>query len=147
MAQRIFFVVVLLRTPEVRHEDDRPPAVEHLEDGGDGRPDARLVRHVPLVVERHIEIHPDDGPLAPEIVIVNRIHNCEVLVPENYQTVSGENRTAKLETVLDLQRERTPRLRHLLRPHAPPPAYGLLPPPPLQRPQKGPPMKIHIFLR
>ena len=64
MAQRIFFVVVLLRTPEVRHEDDRPPAVEHLEDGGDGRPDARLVRHVPLVVERHIEIHPDDGPLA-----------------------------------------------------------------------------------
>ena len=75
LLKREFRVVILLGASQVRHQDHRAAALEHLFDGGDGRPDAGVVRHAALSVEGHVEIDTDDGAFAFEIVGINFVHS------------------------------------------------------------------------
>ena len=75
LRKREFRVVILLGASQVRHQDYRAAALEHLFDGWDSRPDAGVVCHTSLRVEGHVEIDTDDGALAFEIIGINFVHS------------------------------------------------------------------------
>jgi hypothetical protein len=62
-----------LRAPEVRGEHDLRLVRDGVLDGGERRADARVVRDLPLRVERHVEVDADEDALAGEVERVDRL--------------------------------------------------------------------------
>ena len=59
---------------KVRHHYQRAAACKDLLECGNGRPDAGIVGYVEFGIEGNVEIHPDNGLLATEIVSVDSFH-------------------------------------------------------------------------
>jgi hypothetical protein len=49
-------------------------ALAQLLDGGQGGADASVVGH-PAIVERHVEVHPDEHALVCDVEVVQRPHS------------------------------------------------------------------------
>ena len=65
-------VLDLLRTTEVRADDDRATIGEDLLECGEGGTDTRVVRDVEVSIQGHIEVHTYECLLACEVELVNR---------------------------------------------------------------------------
>ena len=66
----------LLRTAEVRHDDQGAALLKDLLEGRDGPADTGVVRNLEVFVQRNVEIDAHDGFLAGEVVTVNvLLHN------------------------------------------------------------------------
>jgi hypothetical protein len=59
----------------VRHKDYGTTLLQHLLDGWDSGTNTSVIGYLTLAVERHIEIHADNGAFARKVVIVNCEHN------------------------------------------------------------------------
>ena len=78
--EREFHIVVLLGASQMRHENYRSPLFEYFLDSGDRCTDTGIVRDFELVVQRHIEIHADNGAFPFEIIRIDCEHNDLVLM-------------------------------------------------------------------
>jgi hypothetical protein len=47
-------------------------------DGGKGRLDAAIIGDVAVLVERHVEVHPDENPFRFQVQVLNGLHTHDV---------------------------------------------------------------------
>ncbi len=69
-----------LRTAEMGHDDEGSAACENLLQGRDGCTDAGVIGDFELVVERDVEVNPDQGLLSLKIIRVNVLLHIEMIL-------------------------------------------------------------------
>ena len=64
---------------DVGADDDPRALIQQIVDGGQGRPDAGVVRDVSLIVERHVEVDAQENPLVRDVDVLDAEFGVAVL--------------------------------------------------------------------